>query len=358
MSSSLIVPIVELENVREHPNADSLELADILGYQIVIPKGKFKSGDQGVYFPADTVIPEELAEKLNVTNYLKGKDVKRISKISLRGEPSFGLFIEIPDHGKDWEVGQNVAEEFGASKYIPPINPHTSEEIAKYNPDIDPYFEGYTDIENGRIFTNIFNENEEIVITEKIHGTNSRIGIIGNKVVAGSHRTRKKWPVNSEGHEIFFQDMGNSIYWFPFIDEQVVFLLNHLSERFERIIIYGEIFGKGIQSKTYGLNNSKDYRIFDIKCNGKYLDFEELEKLCSDFKVNLVPVLYKGIFDLEVIKKYAEHNSVISKSVETSEGVVVKPVKERIDPKIGRVILKYISNNFSLKNKDQDFTDV
>jgi hypothetical protein len=35
MSSDLIVPVVEIKNVRIHPNADMLSLCDVLGYQMV-----------------------------------------------------------------------------------------------------------------------------------------------------------------------------------------------------------------------------------------------------------------------------------------------------------------------------------
>jgi len=33
MSSDLVVPVVVLRNVRPHPNADLVELCDVLGYQ-------------------------------------------------------------------------------------------------------------------------------------------------------------------------------------------------------------------------------------------------------------------------------------------------------------------------------------
>jgi hypothetical protein len=39
------------------------------------------------------------------------------------------------------------------------------------------------------------------------------------------------------------------------------------------------------------------------------------------------------------------------------EGVVVKPARERTDPKVGRVILKYVSDTYLFGDKT-DFTDV
>lgn len=80
MASSLIVPIVEVKNIRPHPNADNLELCDVLGYQMCIPKNKYHNGDRAVYFPADTLIPNDIADSLGVRNFLKGKDQDRVGK--------------------------------------------------------------------------------------------------------------------------------------------------------------------------------------------------------------------------------------------------------------------------------------
>ena len=35
MPSDCIVPVVEVRNVREHPNADMLSIVEVMGYQMV-----------------------------------------------------------------------------------------------------------------------------------------------------------------------------------------------------------------------------------------------------------------------------------------------------------------------------------
>ena len=45
MASELVVPVVKIQNVRPHPNAEKLELSDVLGYQMCVPKGKYKGGE-------------------------------------------------------------------------------------------------------------------------------------------------------------------------------------------------------------------------------------------------------------------------------------------------------------------------
>ena len=253
MASQCVVPIVELKNVREHPNASLLGLADVLGYQMIVAlvedpdgaisrwflkdkrdeKGKrvpvlrsvtslnlggsgkwvnlfyiedkdgvktrienendveeikfsfrHKEGQLCVYFPADVLIPAEWADRFGVRQLLKGKDKDRVGKIKLRGEPSFGLVVDIPE-GQDWKVGDNAAEFFGAKKYEPPIRVGCGD-AAPHDSRIDPYFEKFTDVQNGRIFTDVFKDGEEVVFTEKIHGTNARIGLVAGQMVAGS----------------------------------------------------------------------------------------------------------------------------------------------------------------------------
>jgi hypothetical protein len=40
------------------------------------------------------------------------------------------------------------------------------------------------------------------------------------------------------------------------------------------------------------------------------------------------------------------------------EGVVVKPLQEREDRRVGRVIFKYISNKYLFDSKKSDYTDI
>jgi hypothetical protein len=208
MASELVVPVARVKNLREHPNAALLCLADVLGYQMVLPleekeggsvvrkfvkgardeKGKrvpfdgqvgveveevyftfkYAENDLVVYFPADTLLPAEWADKFGVKAFLRGKNQDRVGRISLRGEPSFGLVVSLPD-GVQWQEGDNVADYYGCKKYEPPIRA-TAGDAAAYDPNLDPFVQKYTDIQNGRIFVDLFADGEEVVVTEKIHG--------------------------------------------------------------------------------------------------------------------------------------------------------------------------------------------
>ena len=52
------VRIVRVPEARVHTNADTLELLDIEGYQVVVKKSQFKAGDLAVYIQPDSVVPQ------------------------------------------------------------------------------------------------------------------------------------------------------------------------------------------------------------------------------------------------------------------------------------------------------------
>jgi hypothetical protein len=407
MASTLVVPVVQLKKVRKHPKADKLDLAEILGYQVCIPRGKCKTDDLGVYFPADSLIPRELAEKFGVINFLKGNKNDRVGRVVLRGEPSFGLFIPSTEleWNPDWKIDQNLAEHFGIKKYEPPMKA-TCGDAAAYDSNIDVHVHKYTDIQNGRIFTKVFEPDEIVVATEKIHGTNDKIGFIrlpepdiieqqqgcpatGSKqyvCIAGSMELRRKWPLKiippkNLWHKIkrlFFGDvkvpagfddkeMKSSTYWFPWTIPEVLNLLIYVRDCAildnykdpDSILLYGEVFGGSI-NYPYGIPAGKGlgFRAFDISIDGRYKDFDEFEALCTKFKVPMAPVLYRGPFkDFDV--SIADGPSTIENADNIREGVVVKPVKERIDPVVGRAVLKFIGTQYELNKKDtEDSKDI
>ena len=63
-------------------------------------------------------------------------------------------------------------------------------------------------------------------------------------------------------------------------------------------------------------------------------------------------------FDLAEVKLYSEGKTqLMTQSAHIREGVVVRPEHERHDPRLGRVILKYVSDSYLFGEKS-DYTDV
>ncbi len=340
MPSPLHVPVALVSEVRPHPNADSLDIAHILGWQCVVKRGQFTAGDKVVYFPPDTVLPRELSDSWGVTNYL---DKQRIKATSLRGEPSFGLVM--PCERDDWQVGENVAEHYDVTKWEPPVREQRSQGKFIANPDAvprNPLFTEYTNIANLRHYPDIFAVDELVVVTEKLHGTNSRIGMIDGEWMAGSHRMQR--------------GEGDALYWSP--RKHAERLVAALAKHHRQVILYGEILGSGVQSLDYGYKGYEGYRAFDLMIDGRYLDFHAFYAHCEAYEVPIVPVISQGAYgSLQRVCEETKGKTMLNTANHLREGVVVRPLIGRTDPRVGRVILKYVSDDFLLAKKS-DFAEI
>ena len=65
-----IVEVCRIDKVMGHPNADALALAQIKGWQCVVPIGKYQAGSLVTYIPIDSLIPLEHADRWGITKYL------------------------------------------------------------------------------------------------------------------------------------------------------------------------------------------------------------------------------------------------------------------------------------------------
>lgn len=338
MPSPLIVPVATIDSIAPHPGADRLEIARVLGWQVVVPKGRYAAGDKVVYFPPDVIVPQEHSDRFGVTQYLqKG----RVKCARLRGEPSFG-FLFAPDDPAV-PVGTNLAAHYGVTKYEPPIR------VSAGDAEVDdPLFPRYTDLANLRYYPDAFAPGEDVVLTEKVHGTNCRVGLVRGVRMAGSMGLRRKAPDPSE--------LARSTYWMPFSLPPVVALLEHFAADHEQVVLFGEVFGRGIQSFHYGHRGELGFAAFDLLVDGRYLDWPEMRAALERFGVPGVPVVHEGPYSAEMVRAHANGKTTFADE-HIREGVVVRPRRERTDPRIGRVVLKFVGDAYLLDEKKSDFTD-
>lgn len=348
-----IVEVCKIEKIYPHPNAEALELSQIKGWQCVVPIGKYRAGDLVTYIPIDSMIPVAHADRWGITKYLSVKSVAneageeitagRVRCARLRGEPSFGVIVDRED--PSWAEGEDVKAHYGIFKYIPPLRTTAGDAETEH-----PLFVSYTELENLRNFPETLVEGEEVVVTEKLHGTNCRVGLIEGELMAGSKGVRRKRPEEDA--------FAGNTYWFPFTLLAVKALVETEGARHRQYILFGEVFGSKIQDLHYGHKGKLGFRAFDILADGKYLDTDLFLELCARYHVETVPLLYRGAYALETIRTLSEGNTTLADS-HIREGVVIKPAIERIDPKIGRTALKYIGDPYLFsKSADRDTHDV
>jgi hypothetical protein len=101
----------------------------------------------------------------------------------------------------------------------------------------------------------------------------------------------------------------------------------------EGIIIYGEIYGPGIQKNyDYGLKELA-FAGFDVKWDGDYCNtYEAWEIITRKLELEMVPGLYVGEWSQEVQDKYVFDNFIEGTKI-PHEGVVISQVIDKRLPK-------------------------
>lgn len=327
--------VVRIEDVYPHENADRLDVVKIYDYECITSRGRCKKGDLVAYIQEGSLLSQALMEEMEIKK-------PRIKAIKLRGQFSQGLVYPARE---GWVEGQDVSEELGIEKYEPK---EFGRKIAggmymfgKRTRGNEPTIN--YDIENIKKYRSVM-EGEEIVITEKLHGTWFCLGTFPDREDLVSSKGLSKRNVAIE------EDSGN-LYWS---------IANKVPRIRREIPIYvlGEILGGGVQDLSYGLEEPI-LRVFDIyeglPGEGRYLDWEDVVETCEHFGYDLVPELYRGPFDMDKILELTDGMDNITGS-HMREGVVVKPVKEKWDNRCGRVILKSVSQDYLLRKGGTEFS--
>ena len=220
--------ITTLKNVRKHPNADKLLLADCFGNTVCVSLD-YTEGMVGVYFPTDGKLSEEFCTQhnlvrkkdengVNIGGYLD-PEKRNITAIKLRGEKSDGLFMPIScldycfDKGtaaENLKVGDTIDTVGGhliCEKYIPKKANRTSAGGAgtrahrRAKRSIAPTFFEHADTEQLAYNLAAFKPGDLVEITLKMHGTSQRTGYL--KVFKGMKRTFWDKIFRREGTEIY-----------------------------------------------------------------------------------------------------------------------------------------------------------
>jgi RNA ligase (TIGR02306 family) len=351
------VEVVYVHAVEPHPNADRLEVAKVLGTQFVTQKGNLKVGDLVVYFPPDMLIPEEMGVKLGVDGYLKhsiypgdiAKTKCRIGAIRLRGTASFGFGIAVTTEpilelmaDLGIEKGCDVSAVFRAVKYQPPERFQRGDTVRQPGT-----FHTYTNIQHYYRNVSAIAEGTPVRITEKLHGTNSRLGGClddGFEFMCGTHH-RRVAPGDAKGRR--------SLYWEPMTDDMHDMIEFLSANGLHNIIVFGEIYGQGIQKMDYARTKKRGYRVFDISVDGQYVDWKYVKSYCNLYDIEMVPLLYSGPFIHELVPELTSGPTTMADpdaircKFKGREGIVITPLTETYSPVIGgRTILKSVSPEY------------
>ena len=342
--------LATVNEIKPIEGADNIELAVVGGWNCITQKGVQKVGDAVIIATTDAVIPEALSDEMGVTSYLRKGG--RVRTVKLRGVYSECLIIPIEFAKKatgfantKWNQGDDMMDTLKIFKYEPPVKQITLASGRKIRYQSNPNFHVYYKFPNLKNVPEMFTEEDRVEITRKIHGTNARYGIVKKlklslfdkvmkflrladkwvdyEFVVGSHNVEKG--SDSQGFydtNVWYDiekkyDIKNKLW------EYVKSGVGSLVDIESGFVIYGEIYGAGIQTNyTYGLDDIK-FVGFDTTIGGKYNSPAGTYGTFHSLDLPYAEVLYFGKWSQEVQDKYTFNNFIPNTKV-PEEGIVIK----------------------------------
>ena len=345
--------IRSIDNIEPITNADSIEVATVGGWKVVVKKGEFKTNDLVVYLEIDSWVPTSLAPFLS-----KGKEPKvfngvegeRLRTVKLRGQISQGLLLPIDcttisdGEGNVISVseGDDVTEFLGIQKWERPL-PTQLQGQAKGN---FPSFIRKTDQERCQnLQKNIFVDWKDLEweISLKLDGS-SLTGYYNNGETGICSRNLELMDNDKNSGNSFIQTFNSSG------------LKDAIKSIGRNVAVQGEMMGEKIQGNRENLTGTIlfIFDVFDID-NQQYmtpqdrLEFINL-LIKNGYTGDIAPILNSkttlhniGISNITDLLSFADGESINNP---VREGVVFKCVTN------GDISFKAISNKFLLKGGD------
>ncbi len=336
MKLATIEQIIKLDQVS---NADSLELATVLGWEVIVKKGTFKVDDYCIYIPIDTLVDTSKPW----FNFLR-KDYNsefRIKTIRIRGIWSQGLIIPFNNQLKDLLLhnsiefccGYDIGKLIGVSKYQKDANQLVTEKTSNLN--FPTEFVSKTDEDNLKSKPELIKEflGKRIYISKKLDGSSMTIIKFNNNLIICS----RNCIVHSDSEMYkFAKDSG---------------ILNSLISLKNNIAIQGEFCGPKINSNRLELKKPQFY-VFNIKDldTNTYFSLDKLKVTTEELGLELVPILEEFECDISWdLQKFQVYANNIKYGKNIGEGIVVRPINP--------IWSDLINKNLSCKIINQNYKD-
>jgi RNA ligase (TIGR02306 family) len=322
--------------VKPIEGADKIEVVYLGGWPCVVQKGQYSQGDLVAYFPSESLLPEDLIEEMGLVGRLAGPQKNRVKPVKLRGERSIGLVYPAPEGVVE---GQDLTDYFRVVRWEEPI-PAQLHGVQRKRP---PSFIKF-DVENINNDLSLFEEGEDVVVTEKIHGTNAAFGLEfqeQGKSTKSSYSDQGVFHVCSRNMSL--EHDPSNLYWrvaeMYKIEEYMRSLLPQLidlyndtlplaGEQFTSFWLHGEIYG--IQDLKYGAStNSPNIAFFNARAGHNFVPWKTFKWIfgvpdMESMPYPTAPLLYEGPYSLDLVRELAEGKEQVSgKELHIREGVVV-----------------------------------
>ena len=335
--------VVRISRVSQHPNADALDVVTVLkDYPVVVKRNEYKVGDLASYIPIDTIVPDkqefhflcpplmlkyvengEITTRPNGPSYPVGSvpEKYRIIKAKkIRGVYSQGILRPAPPGSQESE---SVVEDLELKRWEEQEEENIPGVVNEFEAPPQGWKILYYDVAGIRRFLDCLTVGEEIVLTEKLHGSNA----------AFVHDGARLW-VKSRNH---YKKMNSKDVWW---DVALRYDLEAKLQRRPNMVVFGEIYGlvRGFRYDTVfeGGRLLPRVRFFDVWDTAalRFLDFDDRISLLAELGLDPVPVLYRGPWlGRDEMYQLAEGPTTLGRHVR--EGWVLNTAKERFEPLLG-----------------------
>ncbi len=346
--------VTSLEPIKD---ADRIEKATVLGWELVVQKGDFRAGDLCVYCEIDSILPERPEfEFLRPRNF-------RIKTIKLKKQVSQGIAFPVsilPEGYLDLPVdyeGTDVTEVLGITKYEPNIPAH----LAGQRKGNFPGFLRKTDEMRIQAVPRVLQRNvgKKMYVTEKVDGTSVTYFVRDGGVLAEPEFgicSRNIWlKETEENKDVVYIQVAKQL--------DIETRLKNISEQAKNlcllpngnIAIQGEIVGPGVQKNKYHLEKL-EFFVFSVYVidEARYLSYGEFVWFCALMDFRTVPVLFFSTLADDngnpcEVPPLVENSKGMSQLAKVPrEGLVVRSLVEDRDEELGRLSFKIINPDFLL----------
>lgn len=373
--------VVKIERVEKHPSADALDVATVLGdYPVIVKRDEYKVGNLAGYLPIDTIVPDtdqfyflcpkayekyedengqvqqrQLGPKYPVGGVpekyriIKAKKIRGIYSQGMLVNPNTFISSAQPTVLSDaWCnqptacVGMSIVEALGLKKWDEPEEENLPG-LKKTGTNAEKAPQGWAiphyDIDGVRKYIDCLAPNEEIVLTEKIHGSNAAFVHDGTRLWVKSRNYYKKMDPDDMWWDVALRyDLENKLKFFP------------------NMVFFGEVYGqvKGFRYDTVieGGQLLTKVRFFDVWDVSKmrYLDYNDRLRMIDRAQLDSVPQLYFGPWlGKEEMYKYAEGLTTLG-GKHIREGWVLNTRYERYEPRLdSRMQVKLVGEGYNLQ---------
>lgn len=320
-------------------NSDNLEIAQVLGWQVVVKKGEFKEGDKCIYVSIDSILPNKPEYE-----FLKGHN--RIRTVKLRGNLSQGICFPVCD--PSLEIDTDMTEVMGVVKYEKPLA-----NMGNMKPKGNwPSFLIKTDEPRLQNYPNVLKEPMQLMYaTLKYDGTSATYYVRHTEFGPEFGICSRNLELKEDGDNVYTRIAKQYN-----IKEKLIALGKNIA-------IQGEIIGEGIQKNPLKIKGIefRIFNLFDID-TGKYLGKDDLMEACEKINIPMVDQIAIYYFDKEPPEDRVQYSVPDLVKFATTleyapgipaEGMVIRSCKESYSEAIkGRLSFKVLNNEYLLKNKE------